>query len=185
MRYNALHIVVFCRSQWFSNVLKGHLRARLKKSLPWRPRPAAVHVKVCYGLFQLSRAVWNVFQIAAKHCKTLPNSAHGRAGMDFMKKIQKVWMNMNAAPFLSDAGTFFSWRFVRFLAPVMWNNAATWYQMVPAYYSILKAVFQMRLYEIASFGFIWRSSTYSWNGKRKMMERSFTMFVSQTSDLVS
>ena len=38
--------VVFCRSQWFSNVLKGHLRARLKNSLPWRPRPAAVHVKV-------------------------------------------------------------------------------------------------------------------------------------------
>ena len=98
--------VVFCRSQWFSNVLKGHLRARLKNSLPWTwrwpreklPRPAAVHVKVCYGLLWFVPAQLRCVKRISDCCKTLQNSAHGRAGMDFMKKIQKVWMNMNAVP---------------------------------------------------------------------------------------
>ena len=153
MRFNALHIVLFCRSKWFWNLLKGHLRARLKDVLwrwPWEklPRPAAVHVKVCYGLFQLS---WNMLKCLKRIsdcCKTLQDSANGRAGMDFLKKIEKDSKSMNEYKcrtmpypcaacdcFLSDDGTFFSWCLRCFLAP---NNAATWYQMVPAYYSILQ-----------------------------------------------
>ena len=122
-------------------------------------------VMVCYGLFQLSRDVWNVFQIAAKHCKTLQNSAHGRAGMDFMKKIQKVWMNMNAVPMRRMCLlSFWCWHLI-LLMPRPFSCASNVEQcsnMVPDGTSILqhtiaysKQCFKwdyMRLHHLDSFG---------------------------------